>query len=115
MTDSDATMMTKEIKDYRLAQLKRQRHKCPLCGERIEEAEATLDHCHVTGHVRKVLHRSCNAAEGKILHWAKVRSRGDDHILFLRNLIKYWKSDFSDTPVHPTHGKPRKRRPRRKR
>lgn len=108
-------LLTREIREYRERLLRKQRYICPLCRERIELHEATLDHCHVTGNVRAVLHRSCNAAEGKILHWAGVRSRGDDPLLFIKNLLAYWKRDFTESPMHPTHGKPRRRKRRKKR
>ncbi len=107
-------MKQSEIRDYRLRQLRRQRYICPLCKERCEPEESALDHCHSTGHVRKVLHRSCNAAEGKILHWAKQRSRGNDPVAFLTNLLKYWAKDYTSNPIHPTHGRPVKRKRRRK-
>lgn len=107
-------LKTSEIRDYRLRQLRRQKNICPLCKTRIEPHEAALDHCHTTGHCRSVLHTSCNAAEGKILHWAGVRSRGDDPVEFLRNLLRYWQRDYSKNPIHPTHGKPRRRKRRRR-
>lgn len=108
-------LTTREIADYRRKMLRKQRGICPLCKELITEEEATLDHCHVTGKVRAALHRSCNGAEGKILHWAGPRSRGDDPVFFLKNLLAYWRKDFSSSPIHPTHGKPRRRKRRKKR
>ena len=108
-------LKTSEIKGYREQQLKKQRGICPLCKTAIKPEEATLDHCHKEGHVRQVLHRSCNGAEGRILSWAGKRSRGDDPVEFLRAVIRYWQKDFSKNPLHPTHGVPRKRRKRRPR
>ena len=100
-----------QVRGLREKLVKQQKHKCPLCGEELTLEDAVLDHCHSAGHVRMALHRSCNAAEGRILHWAGARSRGDDPVLFLRNLIKYWGKDFSGNPIHHTHGhKKRKRR-----
>lgn len=107
-------MKVSEIKEHREKTLKKQRGVCPLCGTKILPEEAVLDHCHDTGHIRRVLHRSCNAAEGRIKQWAGPRSRGDDPEDFLKRLIKYWKSDYSDNPVHPNHGKPKRRRRRKK-
>ena len=103
----------REIKEYREQELKRQHYICPLCKEPLLADEATLDHCHVTGHVRGVLHRSCNAGEGRVLTWAGRRSRGDDPDLWLRNLLRYWKKDYSKNPLHPTHGRKRVRRKRK--
>jgi hypothetical protein len=107
-----------EVKAYRERQIKRQKGICPLCHEELLIPDATLDHCHTTGHVRMALHRSCNAAEGRILHWAGSRSRGDDPLLFIRNLAEYWEKEFAGNPLHHTHGqakRKRKRKPRMKR
>ena len=92
----------KEIKEYREQLLKQQGGICSLCEKPIEEGEDTLDHDHVTGRVRRVLHRSCNAAEGKILSWCK-RSRCDVPTLMLNNLVKYWNDTYWDKPIHPAH------------
>ena len=112
-TDVD-TMKNKDLKPYRLALLKKQGYVCPLCELELLPEEAALDHCHTTGHVRQVLHRSCNSAEGKILHWAGQRSKGDDPVEFVSNLLGYWQQYYTDRPLHPTHGKPRKRRAKRR-
>ena len=99
-----------EVKEYREAQVRRQKGKCPLCKEVLVFEDATLDHCHDTGHIRMALHRSCNAAEGRILMWAGKRSRGDDPELFLKNLLAYWKKEYTENPIHYTHNKQRKRK-----
>ena len=111
-TDVD-TLKTRELKPYRLQLLEEQNYICPLCELELLPEDAALDHCHVTGHVRQVLHRSCNSAEGKILHWAGQRSKGDDPVEFVGNLLGYWQEDYTDNPNHPTHDKQRKRRQRR--
>jgi predicted amidophosphoribosyltransferase len=106
-----------QIKAYRETAVRKQKGICPLCKEELRPEDAVLDHCHKTGKVRKALHRSCNAAEGRILHWAGVRSRGDDPVEFVGNLMKYWKADYSGNPLHHTHGRvkrKRKRQPRMK-
>jgi len=105
-------LKTTEIKEYREKTLKKQRGVCPLCKETLLPEHAAFDHCHTTGHFRGVLHNSCNSAEAKVLQWAGRRSRGDDPEFFLRNLIKYWKKDFTSNPLHPSFGKPKKRRRR---
>lgn len=92
----------REIPDYRERQLKRQNYICPLCGNTIHPEDAVLDHDHSTGKVRKVLHRSCNQTEGRILSWIK-RSRSDDPRMFIKNLTKYWRESHDNKPEHPSH------------
>jgi len=92
----------KEVKAYREQLLKKQGGICPLCQQTIEVHESTLDHDHFTGRCRRVLHRSCNHAEGRIKSWAK-RSRSNDVLLYLQNLVSYWETDWRDQPIHPNH------------
>lgn len=102
-----------QVKAYREKAVKKQKGVCPLCEEELLTEDAVLDHDHESGHVRAALHRSCNAAEGRILNWADKRSRGDDPVLFLTNLLKFWEVDYSDNPLHHTHGRaPRKKKRR---
>lgn len=110
------TLKAHEVKAYREEQVRKQKGICPLCKEKLVFEDATLDHCHDTGVIRMALHRSCNAAEGRILMWAGKRSRGDDPLLFIKNLFKYWMRDFTGNPIHYTHNKKRKkaRKPRMK-
>ena len=82
--------------------LKAQGGICPLCLTGILPKEAALDHDHNTGHVRCVLHKSCNSAEGRIVSWAK-RSRAKDPYFFLKNLYDLHRKDYSSNPIHPTH------------
>ncbi|MBF4153736.1 hypothetical protein ISU93_13765 [Enterobacter hormaechei] len=41
-----------------------QYRRCAVTGKPLRFASAVLDHCHRTGRVRAVVHRSANAAEG---------------------------------------------------
>ena len=108
------TMKNKDLKPYRLALLEKQGYVCPLCELELLPEDAALDHCHTTGHVRQVLHRSCNSSEGQILRWAGQRQRGSDPVAFVSNLLGYWQADYSDKPIHPSHGRPKRRVKRRK-
>lgn len=92
----------KDLKQYREKLAREQGDICALCGTKMEPHELTLDHCHETGHCRRVLHRSCNQSEGRILSWIK-RSRAEDPLTFIENLVEYWVQDYSTSPVHPTH------------
>lgn len=91
-----------EIKKVRTELLRKQHYKCPLCGHRINPIDAALDHCHTTGHVRRVLHKNCNSVEGRLLHWIR-RVKNVNSTDFLKNLIAYWSEDYSQNPIHPRH------------
>ena len=72
--------------------------KCPLCGLEIDttiKGEGVLDHDHDTGEIRGVLHRSCNAAEGKISNaaarWGAKSSSYSAIIPYLESLVEYLK------------------------
>lgn len=91
-----------EVKPLREKLLKEQGCRCALCGLKCTKREATLDHDHQTGLIRGVLHRSCNQSEGRILSWIR-RSRSNDPLLFIKNLVNYWEGEYSNNPVHPNH------------
>ena len=56
-----------EVAAWRSYKLVCQGGKCGLCKHVITEADPAVgDHDHATGLMRDVLHRSCNAALGKI-------------------------------------------------
>ena len=72
--------------------------KCPLCGKEIDitiKGEGVVDHDHDTGEIRGVLHRSCNAAEGKISNaaarWGAKSSSYADIIVYLESVVAYLK------------------------
>lgn len=83
---------------------------CPLCKKPINLAEkgaAVMDHDHETGLVRGILHRSCNAAEGKVANaagrWgAKTMDYETGVIPYLENLVAYLKSP-KHPYIYPTH------------
>jgi hypothetical protein len=55
-----------DIKPTRDGMYLAQSGRCKLCSFHIVKGEDVLDHCHETGAVRAVLHRSCNSLLGKI-------------------------------------------------
>jgi hypothetical protein len=70
---------------------------CPLCGDPIDlsvKGEGVIDHNHDTGEIRGVLHRSCNAAEGKVANaigrWGSKDTSYSAIIAFAMRLVKYW-------------------------
>jgi hypothetical protein len=83
---------------------------CPLCQRGIDlkiKGEAVMDHCHETGLVRGILHRSCNAAEGKVANaagrWgAKTMDYESGVIPYLENLVAYLKRPKHNL-IYPSH------------
>lgn len=96
-------LKSKQVAPLREELLARQRSICLICGEKIHEGEAVLDHDHDTGFVRGVLHRNCNQIEGRVKSWCKRNGKGVDFRTVLRNILLYWDKDYSGNPVHPTH------------
>ena len=69
---------------------------CQLCGKPIDttiKGEGVIDHDHDTGEIRGILHRSCNAAEGKaanaISRWGCKSSSYSDIVPYMRRLVEY--------------------------
>lgn len=59
--------------------LEKQQGLCGICKLEMVEKDICIDHCHKTGKIRGLLHRSCNAALGLF--------KEDENIL--RNAINY--------------------------
>lgn len=72
---------------------------CPLCKKEIDlkvmgnKSDYVVDHCHETGLIRAVLHRSCNASEGRVANaagrWGAKSMQYSAIIPYLRNLVEY--------------------------
>lgn len=82
---------------------------CALCGKPVdlkEAREGAVDHNHDTGEVRGVLHRSCNAAEGKIANaagaWGAKSMQYKDIVPFVEKLVAYWRKPGCGV-IYPTH------------
>ena len=95
-----------ELIVVREAMVKKQKHKCPLCGKSLRgRGVAVADHCHDTGTVRSALCRNCNGMEGKV-RTAAIRSATKEGMIdWLINLAQYWKhhAENPSTYVYPTH------------
>ena len=85
---------------------------CPLCNQHINLAEkgaAVMDHCHESGQVRGILHRSCNAAEGKVANAAgRWGAKSMDYaaiVPWLEKLLAYLKKEPTEF-IYPTHMTP---------
>lgn len=94
-----------DIKSYRTKVLEQQGHRCALCGDLIAPGQEVLDHDHVTGYVRGVLHRSCNCVLGR---WENGRRFGKDFdpVKAAKGLHAYLTAPVTH-PLHPAHGRTR--------
>jgi hypothetical protein len=101
-----------EVAEWRAARLAYQCGKCDLCKQPIPPGEDVADHDHATGLMRAVLHRSCNAALGKVenaIRRCGVRAPA----AFLAGAWPYLQKHQtpSGTPVlHYTHKTPEEKR-----
>jgi hypothetical protein len=73
------------------------------------KSDYVADHDHVTGEIRGTLHRSCNAAEGKVLgaagSWGAKSVTVDAVIPWLEGLLAYWKNaeKYGTGMMYPEH------------
>lgn len=89
---------------------------CPVCGEAIDltiKGEGVIDHDHVSGEIRGVLHRSCNAVEGKVKNAvARWGGTGEDYskiIPYLEGLVAYLRQPGTGL-IYPMHKTPDEKR-----
>lgn len=101
------TRLTKTtLAAWRAAKLEEQAGRCALCQEPIAAGEAVADHDHVTGAMRGVLHRGCNAMLGHI-----ENNRARNKLTTVRrlstwaaNIVQYIHAhQHPATPRYPTH------------
>lgn len=98
-----------QLRTYALRLLKEQEGRCALCGTAIDpgvKGELVVDHDHSTGLIRGALHRSCNAAEGKVANaagrWGAKSMEYHMIIPFLANLVAYLQK-APHPYIYPTH------------
>lgn len=89
---------------FRLQTLAKQGGRCAVCGNPLAPADSVLDHDHVTGEVRGVLHRGCNSMLGKIENHRRVAKLTTDAALaaFLQGVIPYLHQDGLGV-LYPTY------------
>jgi hypothetical protein len=98
-----------QLRPLAMRMLAEQGGVCPLCGKPVDmtiKGEAVVDHDHVTGLIRGTLHRSCNAAEGKVANaagrWGAKSMDYSAIIPWLHNLLAYL--ERPTTPfIYPSH------------
>lgn len=86
--------------------------KCSLCGENIDfttrgnQTNYAVDHDHDTGEIRGVLHRSCNAAEGKVANaagrWGAKSMKYSAIIPWLERMLQYLRKEGTGF-MYPGH------------
>lgn len=91
---------------------------CALCKQPIDlkvmgnKSDYVVDHDHETGEIRGVLHRSCNAAEGKVANaagrWGAKSMSYNALIPWLRNMLTYLEQDGTGL-LYPDHKTPEER------
>lgn len=109
MSDRLIKLTRSGMLSFRHRRLKEQGGLCPLCGKEIDltiKGEGVIDHDHDSGRIRGILHRSCNAAEGKISNsaarWGAKSGKYEDIIPYLEALVAYLKKEPSQY-IYPTH------------
>ena len=123
-TDRVVKLARSGMRSYAHKLLLKQEGLCPLCCKPIDmniQGEGVLDHDHDTGRIRGVLHRSCNAAEGKIANaaarWGAKSTMYTDIVAYLESLVQYLKQTPTNViyPMHKTADEKKDDRNRRAR
>ena len=76
------------------------------------KSDYVVDHCHESGEIRGILHRSCNASLGKIDNaagrWGCKSMKYEDIIPYLRNVVEYYETFGSGGTglMYPDHATP---------
>ena len=88
---------------------------CLLCKQPIDlavkgnKSDYVCDHDHETGEIRGVLHRSCNAAEGKVANaagrWGAKSMSYSALVPWLRNMLEYLEQPGTGL-LYPDHKTP---------
>lgn len=86
-----------EVVAFKQGLHKKQGGLCPLClGELPRElSKCALDHDHISGEVRGLLHLGCNKVEGSVFHavatWGGLGKDYAKAIPYLERLVEYMK------------------------
>lgn len=94
-------LTVKALAQWRKDTLAKQGGKCAVCQLPCTEAAAVGDHCHDTGFMRGVLHRSCNSLLGKVEN--NFRRYGVPNLAaFLHGVPAYLQRPMHEVQ-YPTH------------
>jgi len=110
-------LKTTGVKKTRTLMHEQQGGFCAICNLVCTPEEAVLDHCHKGGHVRAVLHRSCNSLLGKVENGApRYGMKPAQLIAFLHGAGNYLSTHAANQTalIHPTHFTPEEKAERRK-
>lgn len=95
-----------EVTPYKLKLYRDQGGICPLCLKPLPEqpSKYALDHCHITGEIRGVLHMGCNKAEGNIFNavgrWGGMGKDYDVVIPYILRLVEYLQAPRNGVIYH---------------
>lgn len=112
-----------EVLDFKKQLHARQGGTCPLCLKSLgtDFSKIALDHDHITGECRGVLHLGCNKTEGSVLNsiatWGGVGKDYDAVIPYLQRLIVYLQAPGTGVTyhLHKTEDEKREQRNRKAR
>ena len=98
-----------QLRAFTIGQLKRQGGLCLVCHKPIDlqiKGEAVCDHDHTTGEIRGILHRSCNAALGKVDNaagrWGAKSMEYPAIVAWLRSMLAYYDREGCGV-IYPFH------------
>lgn len=98
-----------QLNAYKLRLVQEQNWTCPVSLKRFEPdnlKDAVVDHDHITGEIRGVLHRSANAVEGKVFsavgRWGGVGMKYEEALPYLKRLVAYLESPGKGV-IYPLH------------
>lgn len=106
------------LRSWVIGQIKKQQGLCPICKKTISlrvmgnKSDYVADHCHESGLMRAVLHRSCNAAEGKVINaagrWGAKSTKYSEVIPYLKHLVEYleYHQENPSNLIYPDHKTP---------
>lgn len=107
-------LTAKSLVTWRATTLEQQGSVCALCGKPMTTKDTAVgDHDHLTGQMRGVLHRSCNALLGNIENNRKrygLSSITQLHAMLGAAVPYISKRRDEDTPLYPTHRTPDEKR-----